>query len=233
MRTWVKGRTLLPLLGIALVCVLFLALWAGGRRAVPLEGTVQTGPEQSAFFPDGDCSRKPFWFNWPDERDYDMNAKIRGLEYPDALRVKLIGNLSRLGEYGHLGGYPREVWPIKVISVTPAPPCWPGKQKPDFYDWVSQTLVGQRITIRGKFSLRGKIGPYIALEEKQEVYLVHRGSYTWSKRYSEMEGKRVAATGILRYYHAPPAEPTDRPVARALDHFYFDADTTHLWLYGQ
>ena len=108
-RYWAKRPTLLPLLAIAVVCVLFLALWAGGRPAVPLEGTVQTGPEQSAFFPDGDCSRKPFWFNWPHEFDYDMNAKIRGLEYPDALRVKLIGNLSRLGKYGHLGGPSRSL----------------------------------------------------------------------------------------------------------------------------
>jgi hypothetical protein len=107
MRTWEKRRTLLPLLAIAVVCVLILAFWAGGRREVPLDGTYQSGFEQSAFIPDGNCSKKPFWFHWPD--DYDMNARIKALGYPAALRVKLIGNVSRLGKYGHLGDYPREV----------------------------------------------------------------------------------------------------------------------------
>ncbi len=228
----VKRRTLFVLLAIAVVCLLFLAFWAGGRRQVLLDGTYQSGFEQSAFIPNGDCSKEPFWFNWPDERDYDMNARIKALGYPAALRVKLIGNVSRLGKYGHLGGYPREVWPIKIISVDPAPPCGPGTPKPDYYDEVSQTLIGKQITIRGKFSLTGKIGPYVALDERQEVYLVHKGSFTWGKPYSEMDGKLVAATGTLRFYHAPPTEPTDRPVpvARPFDYFYFEVETTRLQL---
>ncbi|HEY2913660.1 MAG TPA: hypothetical protein VGK21_09900 [Candidatus Angelobacter sp.] len=220
-------------LAIAGACLLFLAWWAGGRREVLLDGTYESGFEASAFFPDGNCSKKPFWFHWPDERDYDMDARIKALEFPAALRVKLVANVSRLGQYGHLGGYPREVWPIKIISVDPAPPCGPGSPKPDFYDAVWQNLVGQRITIRGKFSLLGKIGPYIALDEGQEVYLVHGGSFTWGRHYSEMEGKRVAARGILRFYHAPPTERTDRAVAHAPDYFYLEVETAHLRLYPE
>ena len=133
MRTWTKRRTLIALLSIAVVCFSFLAFWAAGRREISLEGTFQGGYETSAFFPDGDCSRRPFWFNWPDEHVYDVDARIKALGYPNALRLKFIGKVSELGAHGHLGSYPREVWPIKVISVDAAPPCWAGTPKPDFF----------------------------------------------------------------------------------------------------
>jgi len=225
-----KDCTWVAILAIAVVCLLFLIFWAGGRREVPLDGTFQGGSERSAFIPDGDCSKEPFWFNWPDERSYDMNARIKALGYPAALRVKLIGNVSRLGKYGHLGAYSREVWPIKIISVDPALPCGPGMPKPDFYDEVSQALVGKQITIRGKFSLWGKVGPYVVLNNQQQVYLYATGSFTWGKPYSEMEGKRVAATSTLRFYHEPPAKPADPHVARLRDFFYFEAETAQLRL---
>jgi hypothetical protein len=77
MRKLAGRRTLFALIAIAVVCLLFLAFWAGGHCEVTLEGTYQSGFEQSAFIPDGDCSKEPFWFNWPDERDYDMNARIK------------------------------------------------------------------------------------------------------------------------------------------------------------
>jgi hypothetical protein len=99
------------------------------RDAPLLEGTLQTGPEQSAFFQDGDCSKKPFWFNWPDQLDECLNARLRALGKSAALRLKLIGNLSPVGNYGHLGGYPREVQAKRVISADPATPCpWPGER---------------------------------------------------------------------------------------------------------
>lgn len=39
-------------------------------------------------------------------------------------------------------------------------------------DEVSSGLIGKQITIRGKFSLGGKIGPYILLHNQQQIYLV-------------------------------------------------------------
>ena len=97
------------------------------RHELLLQGTLQTGPEQSAFFPDGDCSKKPVWFNWPDQLDDGLKARLQALGKPAALRLKLIGNISSVGKYGHLGGYPREVWSTRIISVDPTPPCpWPG-----------------------------------------------------------------------------------------------------------
>lgn len=96
-----------------------------------LEGTYQGGFETSAFLPDGDCSKRPFWFNWSEEDDYDVGARIKALGYPEALHVRLIGDVSRLGKYGHMHAFHREVWAIKIISVDPAPACWPGGPRPE------------------------------------------------------------------------------------------------------
>ena len=95
---------------------------------------------------------------------------------------------------------------------------------------VLQTLIGKQVTIRGKFSLYGKFGPYVLLGNQQLVYLVPRGSFTWGKPYSEMEGKLVAATGTLRFFHFPDAEPADPAKARPPDYFYLEAETAQLRL---
>jgi hypothetical protein len=95
---------------------------------------------------------------------------------------------------------------------------------------LSQALVGKQISIHGKFSLWGKFGAYVLLDDQQGVYLVPRGSFTWGKPYSEMDGKLVAATGTLRFYHSPDAKPTDDTRARAPDYFYFEAETAQLRL---
>lgn len=93
------------------------------------------------------------------------------------------------------------------------------------------TLVGKQVTIRGKFSLRGKFGPFVVLDNQQVVYLEPAGSsFTWGEPYAEMEGRLVAATGTLRFYHGPTAKPTDRAVARAPDHFYLEAETAQVRL---
>jgi hypothetical protein len=108
-QTRAKRRMLIATLSIAVVCLLSIILWTRGRHELVLQGTLQTGPEQSAFFLDGDCSKIPFWFNWPDQRDYDLNTRWHALGEPAALRVKLLGRVSDVGKYGHLGAYPREV----------------------------------------------------------------------------------------------------------------------------
>lgn len=97
---------------------------------------------------------------------------------------------------------------------------------------VSHIVIGKQITIRGKFSLSGKFGPYVLLGNQQVVYLVPRGSFTWVEPYSEMDGKLVAATGTLRFYHSPDAQPAHdtRARARAPDYFYFEAETAQLRL---
>lgn len=96
---------------------------------------------------------------------------------------------------------------------------------------VLHTLIGKQVTIRGTFSLRGKFGAYVLLGNQQVVYLVPTGaSFTWGAPYPEMEGKLVAATGTLRFYHAPDAELADPAFARAPDYFYLEAQTAQLRL---
>jgi len=95
---------------------------------------------------------------------------------------------------------------------------------------VLHTLIGKQVTIRGTFSLRGKFGPYVLLGNQQVVYLIPGGAFTSGEPYSEMEGKLVAATGTLSFYHWPNAEPADPAFARAPDYFYLEAETAHLRL---
>jgi hypothetical protein len=92
---------------------------------------------------------------------------------------------------------------------------------------VSQALIGKQITVHGKFSLLGKVGPYVTLDNRQAVYLVSKESFAWEP-YSEMEGKRVAATGVLRFFHMPPS--TTDAEAHLVDHFYFEAETAQVRL---
>jgi hypothetical protein len=74
---------------------------------------------------------------------------------------------------------------------------------------VLHTLIGKQVTIRGKFSLLGKFGPYVLLGNQQVVYLVPRGSFTWGEPYSQMEGKLVAATGTSAFItHLTPNQQT-------------------------
>ncbi len=108
--------------GVA-VCVVALVFWWKGRRDILLDGTLQWGFEESAFFPNGNCSSKPFWWEWPNNRDSDLDTKWRALGKPTALRVTLRGNLSSFGLHGHLGAYRREVQPIMLLSVRPASRC--------------------------------------------------------------------------------------------------------------
>jgi len=94
---------------------------------------------------------------------------------------------------------------------------------------VSQILVGRQITIRGKFASRVKADPYVVLDNQQEVWIGPRES-SLEDTYSRMDGKLVEATGTLRFYHAPDAEPGARAIQIPPDHFYFEAGTTQLRL---
>jgi hypothetical protein len=97
---------------------------------------------------------------------------------------------------------------------------------------ISQALVGKQITIRGKFSLLGKIGPYVVLDNLQEVYLnAPNGSFEWGKPYTEMDDKLIVAAGTLRFHRSLfSAERADAPVNRQLgsDYFYFEAESVQL-----
>jgi hypothetical protein len=92
-----------------------------------------------------------------------------------------------------------------------------------------QQHLGDRVTMRGQFSLRGKIGPFI-LVGGRPIYFVSKGSFSWGKPYASMEGQDVRVTGTLRFAHYAEPPPRALPVGRADDHFYFEAETAKVEL---
>jgi hypothetical protein len=92
-----------------------------------------------------------------------------------------------------------------------------------------QQHLGESVIMRGRFSLRGKIGPFI-LVGGRPVYLVSKGSFSWGEPYASMEGRDVRVTGTLRFAHYPEPTPDALPAGRAPDHFYFEAETAKVEL---
>jgi hypothetical protein len=84
--------------------------------------------------------------------------------------------------------------------------------------------VGENVTLHGKWSLRGLVGPYI-LVNNRSVYLVSKGNSSWGEKYARMEGKDVRITGVLRYRHYEPS--TEQ---HPHDHFYFETETAKIEL---
>ena len=108
------------MLGILAVATVF---WAKGSSNVVMEGTLQRGFEHSDFYSNGHCSKKPFWWQWPNELDSDLNAGWKAIGTADSLHVTVRCNVSSVGMHGHLGGYLREIQPLEIISIGPANRC--------------------------------------------------------------------------------------------------------------
>jgi len=92
---------------------------------------------------------------------------------------------------------------------------------------LSKSLVGKRITIRGKLKLfLFKCGPGIELDDVEFVCIetMHPNPYPG------MFDKRVEATGTLRFFH--DSTPYDENVLpqRVQDHYYFEGETTRVRL---
>jgi len=119
----VKRTRIQIVVGVITAIMVVFVLWAKGSRDTVLTGTFQWGFEESAFFADGDCSKKPFWWKYPNQLDKEVSVKWESLGKPPALRLVVRGNLSAFGAHGHLGAYRREVEPIALISATPALRC--------------------------------------------------------------------------------------------------------------
>jgi len=92
-----------------------------------------------------------------------------------------------------------------------------------------QRHLGESITLHGRFSLRGKTGPFI-LVGTRPIYLEASGSFVWGDRYAKMEGRDVSVTGTLRFAHYADGPQNSLPAARASDHFYFEAETARVEL---
>jgi hypothetical protein len=136
---------------------------------------------------------------------------------------------------GHLANGRRAAAALSIAIVVLTGGCDHPRSTPEgptaASDEVSHTLIGKQITIRGKFRSLTKGGPYVVLDNQQEVYLEPRSSAS-EDTYSKMDGKLVEAAGTLRFYHDPEPVDETRPqtVQRVLDHFYLEAGTAQLRL---
>lgn len=92
-----------------------------------------------------------------------------------------------------------------------------------------QQHVGELVTMRGKFSLRGKIAPFI-LVSGRPIYIEPSGSFSWGEDYAKLEGQDVRVTGTLRFVDYPTPSAQALPVGRAPDHFYFEAEKAKIEL---
>ncbi len=92
-----------------------------------------------------------------------------------------------------------------------------------------QKHLGERVSMRGPFSLRGKVGPFI-LAGGRPIYLVPEGLFSRREPYVRMEGQNVRVTGTLRFAHYPVSTPETLPEGRPSDHFYFEAETAKVEL---
>ena len=90
-------------------------------------------------------------------------------------------------------------------------------------------VVGQPVTLRGMFSLRGKLGPFVMIG-KRVVYLIAGGSFSWRPAYERMEGKMVTISGTLRFYKALPVREGPIAEARPPDHYYMEAESARVEL---
>jgi|ERR1043165_3455127 len=93
--------------------------------------------------------------------------------------------------------------------------------------------LDKTVTMTGRFSLRGKLGPFIEVG-KRPMYLEAKGSFSWGDAYAAMEGREVRVTGVLKFFQSPEVlMPKNSPVAQAPDHFYFVAETAKIELLGR
>lgn len=125
-----KRRVVALTVAAGAASLLGLVLWGMGRKDVDLSGTVQWGFEESAFFPNGDCSKTPFWWSdGPREFEKQLDTRWKELGKPAALVVTVRADLSAVGMHGHLGKYRREIRPLKLITAAPSHRCdwWWGK----------------------------------------------------------------------------------------------------------
>lgn len=92
-----------------------------------------------------------------------------------------------------------------------------------------QRHLGETVTMHGRFSLYGKIAPYIMVRN-EAIYIKPQGSFSWDKSYAQLEGHDVRVTGTLRFIHYDQLPPSQSAEQRAYDHYFFDAETAKVEL---
>jgi len=94
--------------------------------------------------------------------------------------------------------------------------------------------VGEKVTLRGRFSLRGKQAPFV-LVGKDQVYLIpdmrNAETFTWGEPYVSMENRQVILTGVLKRYEPPlPAVPVPGTVQQSPPYFFLELRDTTIFL---
>ena len=122
---------------------------------------------------------------------------------------------------------------ISLVVLLAAAGC--AKRIPAPFDLTSaaetelQQHLGENVTMHGRFSLYGKLAPFIQVGGRP-IYLEPQGSFSWGERYESLEGQEVRVIGTLRFAQYPKPPPGDSAVAHASDHFYFEAETAKVEL---
>jgi hypothetical protein len=98
-----KKVLMLACLIASLLLFAALALWATGGKNQTFDGVLQHGFEKSDFYPRGDCSVSPYWLEAQGEAADELDRRWREIGRPSTLHVRFIGDVSRLGLWGHLG----------------------------------------------------------------------------------------------------------------------------------
>jgi hypothetical protein len=93
-------------------------------------------------------------------------------------------------------------------------------------DTALMAQVNQMVTLHGKFNLFGKIAPCVD-RDGAPVFLIANGAFAWGSQYTDLQGKKVAVTGVLRFQHFERTIASDK-IENKSDYFYMDVETAKL-----
>ncbi|HVS20954.1 MAG TPA: hypothetical protein VHD88_03860, partial [Pyrinomonadaceae bacterium] len=163
----------------------------------------------------------------PEQIDSEDYRDVDGVKLPFTVRVSSVEpGLVSARKYTEIKlNVPVDDSKFKMPAAPAKPASPPDLSRAD--DSELRRHLGESVTMHGRFSLRGKIGPFI-LVDGRPVYLVSSGSFVWDRNYEKLEGLAVRVTGTLRFAHYPDATQDPLPVARVPDHFYFEAETARV-----
>ena len=166
----------------------------------------------------------------PEQADFEDYREVDGIKFPFTARNSTIevGNPVSTRTFTEMKlNVPVDNSRFNMPSAPAKPAATPELTSAD--DNELQRHIGETVTMRGRFSLLGKAGPFI-LVGTRPIYLEASGSFPWDDRYAKMEGQHVTVTGILRF--APGSERINAPLPAAgvTAHFYFQAETARVEL---
>ena len=89
--------------------------------------------------------------------------------------------------------------------------------------------LGEIVTVEGRFSLQGKIGPFIDVGGRP-IYIKPKPALSWTDQFRKFEESNVRVTGVLQYWQSPAAPAGPLTEARIPDHFYFQEEAAKVEL---